>query len=243
MTRKKTTVLVVVVAVVVLGVLGYVLSRLGRVAVAGLAGAVITRFPPVDWSDEPFETIAAADPDALDAHWQTLQCGLADPGSVDGFVRVATLTLPTGCLLATDVNFVEDNRPFRRPVPPGRYPVYGFRSSTSIVAAVLIAPDQSPTAWVVADMYGDTRAQLQQPNGLWGISLDSSAIFVDAIVCRKQSTFNPWPIFKQTTNSVVVDQATGANAVCVDLGGVGVHKVYWGLDGASQPIVLLAVVD
>ena len=148
--------------------------------------------------------------------------------------------LPTGYLLATDLNFVEDNLPFRRPVPAGRYPVYELRTATGLVAAVVIDPNKTPTAWVIADSYGDTRAQLQQPNGLWGISLDSSAIFVDAVVCQKQSTFDPSPILAQKTNSVVVDQATNANAVCVNLGGAGMCKAHWGIDEESHPIVLIA---
>lgn len=242
MSSSKIVILVAAI-VAALAVFGYALSTGVHVCLSTLSGAATTRFPPVDWSDETVETVPAADPVALNAHWKTFQRGMSEAGSVEGFVEIGTLALPTGCLLATDVNFVEDNRPFRRLVPPGRYPAYEFRSSGSIVAAVLIDSEKSPTAWVVADAYGDARTELQKPAGLWGISLDSSAIFVDAVVCEKQSVVNRMPVIQQGAKSLILDKETGANVVCVNLGGVGLHKAYWGLDGESQPVVFMAVVD
>ncbi len=241
---RKWTVAILGIGFVAVVIVGYVFVRrggLGRMAMSMMAKQP---FPPVHWKeDEPVETIPAADPAALDECWRTLQRGLAEPAAVEGFTEVGELVMPTGQLFATDMNFVADNCPLRRPAPTGRHKVYEFGAPVRPVAAVVFDPDKTPAAWVVADAYGTDHAELQKPDGLWGISLDSGAIFVDGVVCQKQLTWNPWPMIEGTTRSIIVDEATGANAVMVDLGGVGVVKAYWALDESSHPVALLAVAE
>ena len=243
MYRRGTRIAAIVVGVVscVLLVRYAVPWAMQRVASGVLGGMTSMRFAPASWANESVENIPAAVPAALDACWQDLQAALAPPAPGQPLAPTATLVLPTGRILATDLNFVDENLPLRRPVKPGRYPVYGFTSARHIVAAVVLQTGKPPVSWVVADAYGDAPAQLRNPNGVWGVSLDSSAIVVDAMVCTRQMTFNPWPIINGTAASVTVDRASGANAVLAELGGVGVHHPYWGLDDAGEPVVLFII--
>ncbi len=235
MNQKK---IAIVGVVALLAVAGIALLRYG---ISRLPGALLsTRFPPVTWSSEPVQGIPAENQETLNGMWNSFLDLIEDPKISESLIEVGTLVLPTGSILATDLNFVEDNLPFRRQVVPGNYPVFVARTAKGNVAVVLFMPRQTPTVWVVADAFGDDPADSKNPNGLWGISVDSSAILVDAMVCTKQSSFDPWPIISQETSSVVVDPKTGVNVVCVNLGGVGVYKAYWALDESGQAIALVA---
>ena len=188
-------------------------------------------FSFITWSDEAIESIVVENSDNLNTHWKFLQNGLDDPQSTAGITTAGNLNLPTGRVFATDLNFVADNLPFRRAVLPGTYPVYRYVITAGAPnAAVVINAAVTPKSWVVADAYGDLPADLKNPNGLWGVSLDSSMILVDAAICKTSGT---------------VPAAKGSpmqpNIVTVDLGGVGVAKPYWGLDKDSKPVVLLIV--
>ncbi len=234
--NKTTTIIGLVILIVIVG---FALLRRGIQAIP--AALIGTQFPGVDWGDESVADILSANPEVLSKAWISFNDQVPDIEASNSLVEVGMLTVPTGTILATDLNFVEDNRPFRRPIPVGEYSVYEFRSAFGVMAIVLIAPDKSPASWVIADAFGDDNDDLQDPEGLTGVSIDSSAILVDAVVCTKQSKFNPLPMINQETLSIVVDPASGANAVCVELGGVGVHKAYWALDDSGQPMALVVI--
>lgn len=230
---------VVLVAVVCIAFLRYGVSKL-------TSALFSSKFPPVTWGYEPVQEIASRNQETLNGMWNSFREFMEaskvseNPEDSESLVKVGTLVLPTGAILATDLNFVDDNFPFRRQVMPGKYSVYEARTAQGKVAVVLFMPGQKPNVWVIADAFGDDPADLKKTNGLWGISVDSSVIFVDAMVCTRQSSFDPRPIINQKTSSVVVDPRTGANVVCVNLGGVGVCKAYWALDEAGQAIALVA---
>lgn len=237
--KKSTRTAVAALAIFVLG--GLVLLKF--VVPAALQYALSTlelQFPDATWRTESSLMIAANNSETLNNAWGTLESGRTGASSEGRFAEVGRLTLPSGELFATDLNFPEDNFPFRLHVPPGQYPVYESHQSKGSFVAVVISDDQ-PVEWVIADNVQDTASELESSEGVWGVSLDSSAILVDGLACQKQLTYNPSTFFDGLTRTVIIEPGSGMNVLRVELGGVGVHPAYWGLNANSEPAVLVVL--
>lgn len=195
-------------------------------------------FTAMQWEDEPAATTAMADAMPAEGFWARLDGHLLGTKPDAAVSQIGMLALPTGNILVTDMNFIEENLPQRRSVQPGSYPVYSIAGRMKSAVAVLIQKDRQPTQWVVADQF---REALAGPGSVseTDVSIDSGTIFVDSSMCKSQPMYDPWPMIMGKTNSVVLDPRTGANVVlAAPLGNVTVIPC-WGLDAEGAPVVLM----
>lgn len=235
----KKSIRIALAAVVIL-VSGALLLR--KFVIPAVSQAVLStlgfQFPAATWDNQSSLMIAANNGEQLNAAWERLQSLRNGSPIEDHFVEVGKLNLPSAELFATDINFPADNVPFRLKVTPGQYPVFESHQTSGSFVAVQVS-DEQPVTWVVADSFNDAASVFESSDGVWGISLDSSAILVDGLACKKQLTYNPTDFFDVTTRSATLEASSGLNILCVELGGVGVHPAFWGINADSEPVVLL----
>ncbi|HPF39414.1 MAG TPA: hypothetical protein PK093_12280 [Phycisphaerae bacterium] len=194
---------------------------------------------PIVVPNEPVVTIPAPKASIASALWRRWIAWKRAPAAGPEIVKTGELVLPTGRVLVTDINFVDENAPLRRTVDPGTYPVYEFSDRMSSAAMIVFRSDGAPSQWVIADSFGDGGSPISglAPRGSFGI--DSGVIVVDAGAFSAQSNYDAWPMIREETKSVVQDPKTGANVILLTaLSNVEVDA-QWGLDAEGRPVALV----
>jgi len=173
---------------------------------------------------------------------------------------IATLNVPTGEIIASDLFFGTLTQPLVRRVPPGQYPVSLslMRENTqaweSVAAAKIQFLSAQPVSWELALIPGQDLSSLK-PGEIFGYAgdsgtgsfaspasaqaltskLDQDQDYTDEInkASEVHSTTGSWA-------SLIPDPTTGHNIVFFASGyGDVFHASYWGLDQRGQAVCLI----
>lgn len=173
---------------------------------------------------------------------------------------IATLNVPSGEIIASDLFFGTLTQPLVRRVPPGQYPVSlslireNAQAWESVAAAKIQFLPTQPVSWELALIPGQDLSSLK-PGEIFGYAVDSGTgsfsspssaqAFANKIdqdqgysdeinkASEAHSTTGSWA-------SLIPDPATGHNIVSFASGyGDGAYASYWGLDQHGQAVCLI----
>ena len=180
---------------------------------------------------------------------------------------IASLNVPTGEIIASDLYFGTLTQPFIRRVPPSHYPVSlslmreSGQAWESVAAAKIQFSSTQPVSWELA-LIPEQDLSTLKPGEIFGYAVDSgtgsfaspaSAQALTSKLDHDQAYTNE--IIKasevhSTTGSwvsLIPDPTTAHNIVFFVSGyGDGFYASYWGLDPRGQPVCLVtdfALVD
>jgi len=173
---------------------------------------------------------------------------------------IATLNVPSGEIIASDLFFGTLTQPLARHVPPGQYLVSlslmqeNGQAWESVAAAKIEFLPTQPVSWELALIPGQDLSSLK-PGEIFGYAVDSGTGsfaspssaqaltskldqdqgYTDEIIKASEvhSTTGSW-------TSLIPDPTTGHNIVSFASGyGDGFYASYWGLDQRGQAVCLI----
>jgi hypothetical protein len=176
------------------------------------------------------------------------------------------LFVPSGRIVACDPLVFPENRPFRRRVPPGRYPVLlsiahipcssgGVTTDQRIAVAMLMLGRKVPRRWQMAVATGQPLSDLKAGE-FYGYPVDSgTGCFMDLMAAkllqrnaRADANYFEHIIAAMEEVSLPtrswaefpLSDRTGHNLVTFSSGfGDGVYASFWGFDADGQPACLV----
>jgi hypothetical protein len=180
------------------------------------------------------------------------------------------LAVPTGRLVACDPLVFPESAPFRKRVPPGRYPVLlsiahippekgGGAADQRIACAMLRLSRRAPQRWQMAVKTGQPLRALKKGE-FYGYPVDSgTGCFMDLAAGRlldrrmgeDPDYFNRLidparPVYVPTRDwaEFPLEERTGLNLVLFSSGfGDGLYASYWGYDAAGRLACLVTDFD
>ncbi|HYR12481.1 MAG TPA: DUF4241 domain-containing protein [Longimicrobium sp.] len=173
---------------------------------------------------------------------------------------LGNLVLPTGRIVACDPFMADEDAPFTRSVPPGRYPVLvnvarRTNGDQRVAYAILRFADPRPVGWEMALLPGQDTSTLGE-NEFFGYGVDAgTGCFMDASVVKplveRSTPENGYSedlveLMEKTYVSTwswmdyVLDPGTGANVIAFSSGwGDGAYPSWWGLDESGAAVCLV----
>lgn len=162
-------------------------------------------------------------------------------------ITIGELELPTGEIVACDPLITGLSRPaFNRKVKPGRYPVTLLQAQGYIAAAVLRFNPGLPVRWELAT-FAPHREPFYESEFLEFIVDDAVAAFMDKSVLTLMS--DPEELDDYLADVACSIERFGMdnpiegnpiNLAMFDTGyGDGGYRSFWGLDAASEPLLLM----
>jgi hypothetical protein len=152
--------------------------------------------------------------------------------------RIGTLKVGSGILVAGDLGY--DSRilaPLGQRIAPGRYPVEVSVAFKRVAALRLKISDNPVVRWHPADM-GD-RGHV--------IGIDAANVFISDVSAllnvtsrHKEQEFEKFAMDRDMAAALMLHLAEPDDAVVATSGyGDGAYPVYWGVDAAGKPAILL----
>jgi hypothetical protein len=182
---------------------------------------------------------------------------------------VGRMIVPTGRLVACDPLVFPETRPFRKRVPPGKYPVVlsiahirprpRSGADERLACAMLCLSSRSPQRRQMAVKAGQRLAALKRDE-FYGYVVDSgTGCFMDYSAAkllerrmRRETDFflqiidAKKQVYKNTRSWVdfPLDDSTGLNLIAFSTGfGDGTYASYWGYDSAGEVACLVTDFD
>jgi hypothetical protein len=152
--------------------------------------------------------------------------------------RVGTLKVTTGILVAGDLGYDSSLlAPLGQRIAPGQYPVEVSIAFKRVAALRLKMSDRPVAKWHPADM-GD---------GGHVVGVDAANVFISDISAllpitsrHKEKEFEKFATTGDLTSALMLSLAEPDDVVVATSGyGDGAYPVYWGVDAAGKPAVLL----
>ena len=173
---------------------------------------------------------------------------------------IATLDIPTGEVIASDLFYGDAMGPLARQVPPGDYPVSLSLMNNegqpweSVAAARIQFSSDQPTSWELALLAGQDPTTLESGQ-LFGYAVEpgtgsySSPAAAAALAARLEADqayiyeiIRAGEVHRNTGSwaSIVPDLSTKVNIVFFASGyGDGAYASYWGLNLTGDPVCLI----
>jgi Protein of unknown function (DUF4241) len=167
-------------------------------------------------------------------------------------VRIGTLALPTGRVIACDPYYSGDATAFSKSVCPGEYPVdlsiASFTSTNQHVAlAILVFRDAQPVSWELAHFDGG-QVVYGVDYGV-GCFMDANAV---PLVCAKLDEGEQFLADRMSINNeaardwqnIELDRNNRLNLIVFPSGrGDGAYSSYWGFDDNDDVVCLVTDFD
>jgi len=155
-----------------------------------------------------------------------------------------TLVVPSGRIVAADAVGPDYYKPFKKTVPPGKYPVILSWNGSETCALQVLFSHRKVARWEPAWRMGEKPEKKEGKNPpCFGVDSGMAGLF-DAKAAKLADKNDDWhEIFSslyQSKHSIEIDPKTGAGMVWCHSGyGDGAYPCYWGFDRSENIVCLI----
>jgi hypothetical protein len=153
--------------------------------------------------------------------------------------RVGTLAVSTGTLVVGDLGYGPRTlASLAPPVAPGQYPVEVAISSRRVAALRVLITREAVATWHPAGM-GDEGGHVVSVDGA-NVSICDVSALLDIKRRHKEKQFEKFALEGDSAAAIMLTLRTPEDCAVASSGfGDGAYPVYWGMDSAGTPAVLL----